>query len=188
MPNFITKLTYKIEQKAAQGGLFFHLASSYYKNVIEREVLLANIKAGDRILCIGSGICPFSAVLLHRCTGAFVTAIDNNPACIPKAQELIRRLGLCAFVEVLYAEGDSPSFPFADYSVIHLAQQVSPFEQVFANAAHTAKPGTRLLIRRPKKRLRSLYCKTFSQNQDIKNQAHTTHNSGNIGLTLLYVT
>jgi len=184
MPKFITNLTYKIEELAAQSGFVFRVASAYYKDVIDKEIMLANIKADDRILCIGGGICPFSAILLQQRTGAHVTAIDNNHACIPKAKEVIRRLGLCDFLTVLHQDGSCRDTPFEDYSVIHLALQVSPMEEVFARAVKRAKDGTRLLIRRPKKYLNNMYCPSFAQ--ALEGQAYTEHSSGNIGCTLLY--
>jgi len=185
MLDLITKITHKIEKQAANAGFVFRLASGYYKDVIEREVQLANIAENDNILCIGGGICPFSAILLHRRTGAQVTVIDNNHSCIPKAQEVVRRLGLCAHISVMHQDGTSPDVPFADFSVIHLALQLSPMEAVFAQAAQNAKVGARLLIRRPKKHLANMYCPSFTKALD--GQPYTAHNSSNIGCTLLYI-
>ncbi|MDR2167246.1 MAG: class I SAM-dependent methyltransferase [Clostridiales bacterium] len=185
MLNLITNLTHKIEDRAVRAGFAFRVASGYYRDVIEREATLASITKDDHILCIGGGICPFSAILFHQRTGARVTVIDNNAACIPKAREVIARLGLADFLTVIHQDGDCPDLQFDNFSVIHLALQVSPMERVFARAVAATAPGTRLLIRRPKKYLANIYCPSFTGALDDK--PYTTHKSRNIGCTLLYI-
>jgi len=169
---FIKRLTYKIENRAAKAGLFYRLASQYYKDVIEKEVVLAGITANDNVLCIGGGMCPFSAILIHQLTGAKVTVIDNNSMCIPKARHIIKCLGLSKYVNVICSDGRD--FDYREYSVIHLALQVSPMDKVFAQVKEKAAPGTRLLMRRPKKYFRD-------------KQPYITHKTRNIGSTMLHI-
>ncbi|MCL2840278.1 MAG: hypothetical protein FWE05_05835 [Defluviitaleaceae bacterium] len=185
MPRWITDLSYKIENKAVEAQLIYKLASRYYHDVIERESVLANITEKDHILCIGGGICPFSAILFHQMTGAKVTVIDNNEKCIPKARQIINRLGIKESVKVYHHDGKSEHIMFADYSVVHLALQVTPIEQVFYAIERQVVSGTRLLIRRPKKLLNKLYC-AFA-NGLLSHCAYTSHKSCNIGSTALYI-
>ncbi|MCL2753430.1 MAG: hypothetical protein FWE44_04690 [Defluviitaleaceae bacterium] len=184
MLDWITNFTYKIENKAAKAGFVFRIASGYYKDVIQKEITLANITKDDHILCIGGGICPFSAILFHKTTGAKVTVIDNNEACIPKAQQAIERLGFGKHITVCHQDGNCPNFDYTAFTVIHLALQISPMEQVFANAVEKAAAGTRLLVRRPKKVLENAYCPMFSET--VENSPFASHKSRNIGCTLLY--
>jgi len=81
----ITSLTQKVEWLANQSRLFYHCIALYYKNIIKREVRLANITPNDNILCIGGGPCPYTAIMLHQLTGAKVTVIDNNKHCVKSA-------------------------------------------------------------------------------------------------------
>jgi len=172
MLGLIKNLTYKIENRAANAGMFYRFASQYYRDVIEKEVVLAGINANDNVLCIGGGMCPFSAILIHQLTGARVTVIDNNSTCIPKAKQIIKRLGLSKYVGVVC--GDGRDFDYQEYSVIHLALQVSPMDKVFALVKEKAAPGTRLLMRRPKKYFKD-------------KQPYITHKTRNIGSTMLHV-
>jgi len=176
----IQGLTYKIEDCAVRSRLFYRIAGRYYKSVIEKETALANITSRDHILCIGGGICPFSAILFRQATGARVTVIDNNYACIPKARQVIRRLELQSDVTVLHQEGGCANLDYAAYSVIHLALQVSPMEQVFSKLKQQIHPGTRLLLRRPKKHLGGMSRAIPADSPFI------SHKSRNIGSTLLY--
>lgn len=176
MHDFLTALTYKIEQKATKAGLVYKLACKYYRGVVQREIALANITAKDHILCIGGGICPLTAVLFHQLTGAKVTVIDNNHACIAKATRFVGDLGLGAHVAVHCQDGSSRDMMYADFTVIHVALQVSPREQVLASVEGQMVPGTRLLVRRPKGRGQVLsYC------------PYARHKSRNIGSTALSI-
>jgi len=91
----VTSLTKKIEDWATAAGVTYRLAAEYYRDVIHNEVVLANITNDDHILCIGGGICPFSAILFHQTTGAMVTVIDNDSDCVPKARHVIEQLPMC---------------------------------------------------------------------------------------------
>jgi len=186
MLEWITRLTHKVENQAAQSESIFRIASHYYRDIIEKEAVLANIASTDNILCIGGGICPFSAILLHELTKAKVTVIDNNNICIPKAQQIIDRLDAREYVRVFWGEGGSADLPFEQYSIIHIALQVSPMESVFLRAEKQAAPGTKFLIRRPRKQLDGIYSNLPSDLLD--GCPYTAHKSArNIGSTLLYI-
>ncbi|MCL2201851.1 MAG: hypothetical protein FWB75_07775 [Oscillospiraceae bacterium] len=182
----ITKLTHRIEYWAANKSLIYHIASQYYKDVIKKEIDLANITKSDRILCIGGGFCPFSAILLHQATGAKVTVIDNDSACIPKARAVVRRLGLSEHIHLECKEGCCASLSMSEFTVVHFALQITPIEQVFAEVEKRVNPGTKLLIRRPKDQLSNMYCK-LSQTllACCRNIQHAKARS--IGSTYLYI-
>jgi len=184
MLGWIKGLTYKIENRASRAGLFYNIARRYYKDVIEKESILANITSSDHVLCIGGGMCPFSAILFHQLTGARVTVIDNNSLCIPKAQDIINRLGIDKYVQVLFQYGGSEDLDYSQYSVIHLALQVSPMEQVFSQVEKQALSGTRFLMRRPTKHFDDMYCQMSCNT--LTCGPYITHKSRNIGSTLLY--
>jgi len=182
----IMRFTQKIESAAAKIDFLYWLTSQYYKSVVGREIRLAKINSQDRILCIGGGNCPFSAILLHQKTGAKVTVIDNDFSCVRCAQNTVERLGLSENISVLYQDGNCPDFSVSEFSVVHFALQISPAQEVFDNLTRRVSPKTKLLIRRPKNALQNMYCrfaKIKSENCDcIKHTA-----ACNIGSTLLYV-
>ena len=185
MLKWITAFTQEIENCAIKAGFMYRFASRYYKNIIESEAILANVTEKDHILCVGGGVCPFSAILFHQLTGAKVTVIDNNMDCIPKAKQIISRLGLEEQIFVYCQDGRCAEIPFSEYTVVHLALQVSPMESVFAQIESRLAPGTRLMIRRPKKQLCNAYCRLFSNL--LSCCAYTTHHARNVGSTLLYI-
>lgn len=183
MARWIVRFTQKVEYWAATNPLVYWIAAQYYKDIIRKEVILAEINQDDHILCIGGGPCPFSAILLHQLTGAQVTAIDKEQKCIPPARQLLQRLKLSEAIQVMHKDGIEAEV--AGFTVIHLAAQVSPLEQIFKQIKTYALPGTKLLIRKPKEKLQSLYCKNYPQ---ITNERAVYHKkTRNIESTLLYV-
>jgi len=182
MLKWIKDFAYKVENKAAESEFIYRLTSGYYQDVIQKEIVLANITAKDHILCIGGGICPFSAILFHQLTGAKVTVIYNNENRVPKAKEVITRLGINEKVRVFHQDGKD--ITFANYTIVHLALQVSPMEQVFNAVEQQIVPGTKLLVRRPKRPLGNLYSKLASA---LSNCPYAAHKSRNIGSTVLYI-
>jgi hypothetical protein len=178
----VTKLTQKIESWASDAGLFYRLVEKYYKNMVQNETALAGIGAKDKILCIGGGCCPFSAILFHRLTGAKVTVVERCEHCIKGAQKVVNRLGLGDYITVIHHDGCPENIK--EFSVVHLALQVNPIQQVFADVESRMKPGAKLLIRQPKKGLCCLYSK-FSK-ASLAGCDYVTHKSRGVGRTLLY--
>ncbi|MCL2250138.1 MAG: hypothetical protein FWC13_12850 [Oscillospiraceae bacterium] len=185
MLQWITGITQKIEERAASNGLVYQLSALYYKRVIRREIDLAGISDRDNILFIGGGICPLSAILIHQSTGARVTVMDIDNDCVQKSREVITRLGLSSNIRILHGDGGDTSLELDGFTVIHLALQVTPVEKVFAELKRKASPGVKLLVRRPKEKLCSLYC-------DLSGKALKACNcvfhpgASNIGSTFMY--
>ena len=185
MPKRITNFTYKIENQAVESNFVFNIAKKYYDDVVDKEIVLAGITEDDHILCIGGGICPFSAILFHQKTGARVTVLDNNPICIPKAEEVLKRLEIDANVEVIHKDGGDDDICFAKYTVVHFALQVCPMNHVFSQVEKKAATGARLLVRLPKKCLEDMYSCLARPTSTLPHIAHK--NARNIGSTMLYI-
>lgn len=179
----ITSLTQKIEWLANKSKLFYTLVEFYYKNIIKNEVRLASISKDDKILCIGGGPCPYTAIMLHTYTGAHITVVDNNYHCVKKSLELIYRLGLQNYINVVLSDGKD--IDCHGFTVIHLAMQISPKEKVLKNLLDGAEYGTKILVRMPKEILSGLYCNVNCKVFSRGNVAHSFFS--NIDNTTLYV-
>lgn len=155
MSNIIPKTTKLLEHLAAKSPTIYRLISHYYKSLVREEVALANIKATDKVLCIGGGPCPISGILLHEYTKAHVTIADNDYHCVTAARDLIEKLGYTDSIKVIYSEGNNISPE--DFSVIHMAVQVSPLDQVFCHLKQTCRFGSKILVRLPRKNLIKFY-------------------------------
>lgn len=185
MLKWVTSFTQKFEDRALGSPVVYNLLEKYYKSTVENEQILGSITQADHMLCIGGGICPLSAILFSQNTGAKVTVIDNNLDCVTKAKQAVAHLGLSDQIRVLHQDGAESHMDFAQFSVVHLALQVSPLDKVFTFIDSKIAPGTRVLVRRPKQRLKGLYCQ-LSQGL-LACCPYTTHSLCNTGTTLLYV-
>lgn len=152
---WITSLTRRIEHLAVKSRLVYAAVSLYYRQMVQREAQLAKVGPHDRVLCIGGGICPYTAILLHHLTGAEVTVIDNDRGCVEKCGKFLRDVGLDG-VGVQWADGTKVNC--RDYTVIHLAMQICPREDVLRRVLSNAPEGARVLVRVPKGCLEGLYC------------------------------
>jgi hypothetical protein len=186
MPQAITKITREMERFATKANLAYHIGARYYHGIIQREVQLANITASDRVLFIGGGVCPFSAILIHQKTGAAVTVIDKDLCCAKEAQDFVEARELSCAISLLHSDADDENLNFLDYSVICFALQVTPLECVFSHIKSQVPTGTRLLVRRPRKKLKRAFCDFSNSVLGRSRQiAHSTFS--NVGTTYLYV-
>jgi precorrin-6B methylase 2 len=158
----ITKLTQKFELWATKSKLIYRFMSIYYRMMVKREVALANIGKSDNVLCIGGGVCPYTAILINKYTQSRVTVIDNDMACIERSKEFLRRLGL-KNIDIIHADGKN--ICCRDYSVIHIAMQITPKDFIIGEVLKKAPEGARVLVRQPKSALERLYCPLLGERE-----------------------
>jgi hypothetical protein len=123
------------------------LLSLYYRDRVEKELHVADVKCGDRVLCIGGGPCPFTSIHIHKLTGAHITVIDNNICAVRAGAKLIEKLGLCSAITFVHAEGTKVDV--CGYTLVHVAAQVTPRADVIRHIQRQATPHTRILVRGP---------------------------------------
>jgi release factor glutamine methyltransferase len=96
------------------------------------EAVLAEVREGDRVLDMGTG--SGANAILAASTGAYVSAVDIQPACVQTARQNAARSGLADRIDVqrsdLFADVvgrfdvivyDPPSLWFAPHNVFHAA-------------------------------------------------------------------
>lgn len=182
----ITAITQRLEymvEKLPWTYLFF---KKYYDQIIDKEIKLADIKETDRILCIGGGPCPCTAIELHKRTGARVWVVDNDREVVYNALRNIERLNLSDFVSVKYADGRDIC-PKA-FDIIHIALQVTPKGKVFENLINKARPGTKILVRIATDKYSKLYSSLDIAEAERGIYKKINHNRRNLDYTFLYVT
>jgi protein-L-isoaspartate O-methyltransferase len=184
MTKIILNATRIVELLAAKYFSIYRVISLYYKKLVKKEVDLADIKPTDRVLCIGGGPCPISGILLHEYTGARVTIIDRDEACVQASAELVRKLGYDGVIEIFH--GDAKDFSPEKYTVIHMAAQVCPLDQVFCNLKNGCRFGAKILVRLPKKKLEKFY---FIKDRSVFKSCcgRAVHRWRNVGSTALFV-
>jgi D-arabinose 1-dehydrogenase-like Zn-dependent alcohol dehydrogenase len=136
----------RVFEKVALGYPFFlERLSLYYEKRVGMELEAASISYGDRALCIGGGPCPFTAVYIHKFTGAHVTAIDNKLDAVQAGNRFINKLNLRSAITFIHAEGEKVALD--GFSLVHVALQVTPREKVIRHIQKCAAPHTQIIVR-----------------------------------------
>lgn len=133
------------EKVALDFPFFLERLSLYYEKRVSMELEAAYVRRGDRVLCIGGGPCPFTAVYIHKLTGAHVTVIDNNLAAVQTGNRFINKLNLCSAITYLHADGEKVDLD--GFSLVHVALQVTPREKVVRHIQKCAAPHAQILVR-----------------------------------------
>lgn len=176
-------ITKVIENITSRNSIMRKIMLSYYAPIVKKEVLLANVKSSDHVLCIGGGYLPCTAILFHKLSKAKVTVIDVDKDAITSAKVIINQLQLEDKVIVKHADGIDIASEHFD--VIHIAMQITPKEEVFKKIHASMSSHAKILVRTPKEHLERGY-QPFKhiceQHASVKQPSFS-----NIGITSLYV-
>jgi len=118
---------------------------SFYEDMINREIDLAKITKKDKILHVGSGCIPATAILISRKTGAKVVSIDNNLKSIKNAQILISKLKMDELIKI--KNGESTSYPLGDFNIIIISQGINPYKQTIKYLEKNMKKDSKIILR-----------------------------------------
>ncbi len=159
-----------------------NLYSRPYRRVVAKEIELARITSADRVLNIGCGAVPFTAIHVSRLTGAKVWALDRDPGSVNKARAYIKNAGLMERIEVLECDG-AEVMP-VDFDVAIVALQACPKERILRNLLEAVRPEGRLVFRQPSPRFTNHYDKLP---QHILPNAEVKHDMKTFDRSLLLV-
>ncbi|SIQ07773.1 Nicotianamine synthase protein [Alkalispirochaeta americana] len=152
----IKPLVAAFEKLCASSRTLFWCYAAPYRGVVSREISLSGIGEGDRVLAIGCGSLPFTAVLVATLAKAQVVAVDIDPVSVLKARELIQRLGLSSRIQVLAGDAASITLPQAEVALVAL--QAAPKKEILDNLARSLSDTCgRVLLRLPRPGLEGQY-------------------------------
>ncbi|MEW8974373.1 MAG: nicotianamine synthase family protein [Tissierellaceae bacterium] len=177
----IANCTKWIERKFSGFNFLIGIYEIYYRGIVKKEVGLANIRSRDRVLCIGGGSIPCTALELANQTDAKIDVIDVDSMAVKSARDIVTRLGLSNRISIKEERGED--IDISSYDVIHVALQVTPKEKVIEHIWNNSKKGNRIIVRLPKRILSSFYSNIseefISKNMDyiescsLKNMVNT---------------
>ncbi|DAC73126.1 MAG TPA: hypothetical protein DSN98_01595 [Thermoplasmata archaeon] len=134
-----------VEKIGSKLQIFSELYLDMYKEIVSEEIRMASISIHDRILIIGSGSLPSTAVLFAQKTNASVVAIDKDPEAIRASKEYIQQFSLGHHLEIECADGFS--YPFDGFDVIVVLYGVKRQSEMIAHLATHVRPNTRVIVR-----------------------------------------
>ncbi len=144
-----------MEKKIATNKALMSLYSKIYYEVVKNEIALAGITATDRVLNIGCGGTPFTALLIAKFTGARVWAIDNDQSAVDVARKCIAAQKLENLITVFKHDGRDP-LPL-DFEVAVVALQAEPKKEILDNLIAKGGGNARLIFRNPRQKVAHQY-------------------------------
>jgi hypothetical protein len=116
----------------------------------------ADLKAGDRVVFLGSGPLPLSLIALVRRCGIRGVGIEKDPVNADLSCQVLEALALGGEIEIV--SGDHFVLPLSrPCSLIMVGADAVPKEEIFARLAGTLPQGARLSYRVYEKGFRRLF-------------------------------
>lgn len=143
--------------------LYEHYIGRQY--IIEKNIFLKNIN--KKILHIGCGAYPVTAISLAKNSNAQITAIDNNPIIANIAKDVIRKKNNPYNSSINIERGDGATFPVQDFDVIIVSSCSIPKEKILRHVFEQASSNTIIIVRELDEEI-PLSNKFVQNYQDIK--------------------
>lgn len=116
-----------------------------FRRLIAREVDLLGTSPTKRLLFIGSGPVPISAILFQERIGARVDCIDADPMAVEQSRKLIARLGLSNHIHVHRTDGSAVDA--SQYDAVVIALLAKPKREILTQLAASTRPDCRIICR-----------------------------------------
>ncbi len=166
----IAPLITRLEKLTSEIPWFVQLYSRPYIKVVEREIRMADITHTDKVINIGCGAIPFTAVILASRTGARVKAVDYDPRAVQCARQCVAAMGLAEQISVYQERGETTE---ADgFTAAVVALQARPKRAIIDNLRQKGASGIKIIARCPKQSLLREY---EALPVDLPVQAETLH-------------
>ena len=130
----------------------------FYRGMVAAEHRLARLTPGSRVLVLGSGPYPMTALSLAR-RGCNVTAVDCNQQALVSAREALRRQAPrnSAAGAIALQHDNGLALSYHGYDAVVVALHVQPRKAVLQRILETADTHTRVVYRNPRGALRGAY-------------------------------
>ena len=147
-----------IENIGAVSPMFARIYSRlFYQKMVAREIALSEITPELRVLHVGCGPFPMTAMMLAR-FGARVTAADIDPDALILARNVLNRNGLSSAIRLV--SGCGSSLDFSGYQAVWISLHVQPMQQVIIRALDNTPPEAAVVFRGPAGVLKHFYDET----------------------------
>lgn len=149
----------------------------YYRYIIslKNEIKLAKIDSKDKVLFVGSGPFPITAILIHELTHSQVYCVEKNRTFAELSQKVINNFGYENSIYILNKDG--MNINYSGYSVIVIAILAKSQDKLLGLMWKQVSQGTRIIYRTVDMMRQAFYEKT---KENIFKKYHSFE-KGNIG-------
>lgn len=135
--------------KSLEQGVCRHVVDyplfSRFERLIEREVGLLDGYIPRRVLFIGSGPMPITALCLQHRLNAPVDCLERDPEAVAESSLVLDRLGYSASIQVLHGQGELVDV--SEYDVILVALLAKPKRAILESIVHSSRDDVRIICR-----------------------------------------
>ncbi len=126
----------------------------FYQKLVEKEIKIAGIQPGMRVIQVGCGPYPFSAIMLAK-QGCKVEAIDNDPQALERAGYVLEKLGLKEKVDLKLIDGHRVDY--GEFDRVFVSLHVEPKDSVLQKAIAEMGARGKVVFRNPRGFLKLFY-------------------------------
>jgi hypothetical protein len=113
--------------------------------LMKREISLVSNVRPQRILFLGSGPFPISAIHAHLQTGLPIHCVSRDPCAAPIARQALEKCKLNSSIRV-FCDGDT-DYRVSDYDVVLIELLAKPKKSILRNLRKRCRPGCQILCR-----------------------------------------
>jgi precorrin-6B methylase 2 len=150
-------------------SFFFNRFGLIYEKIIgieyEKEIKKFGLSNSKKVLHIGCGAYPITAIILAKTTSADVVSIDKNPMVVKLAQKVIKKKKLQKKVKIDIGNGEE--YSVKKYDTIIISSCSSPKNRILNNIFNNTKLNTKIIIREIQKNLDNIK-DIINSNKDVK--------------------
>lgn len=126
----------------------------FYYELMESELSLTNLESESKILHIGTGPRPMTAIFLAE-RGFYIEGLEIDDQARIKSQKLIKDKGLTSRINIFSGNGDKVDY--TKYDAIWLSLHVEPKRHILNKILNEATQGTKIVYRNPASWLTKFY-------------------------------
>lgn len=125
-------------------GLFSYVWA--YEKFLKAEGALVGLTKSSKIIVLGSGYLPGTALLLAKIFKAKCLCIDHDKQAVANSKKLIKKLSLEKLISIKY--GDATKFPLAGFDIIYVTGSCIPKKDIFEHILDEIEDA-RIIYRNP---------------------------------------
>ncbi|WP_205842081.1 hypothetical protein [Natranaerobius trueperi] len=140
-------ITSKFEKVISQSFVvvsFMIITCKLYQRVVAREISKAEISSNDRVLLIGGGALPYTAVLINKLTGAKVDVVDSDTHAYQCAKALHEKYYRDSYFPYCMCGKDCE---FERYNAILIARQIEKKDEIINRIVNKSRVNTKVIVR-----------------------------------------
>ncbi|ADQ15461.1 class I SAM-dependent methyltransferase [Halanaerobium hydrogeniformans] len=119
----------------------------FYNRLIASELELSELKKGSKILHIGSGPRPMTAVYLAR-KGYFVDGVEIDPEAIKTSKKYLKDLKVDNKINILAGNGKE-EINYLKYDAVWISLHVKSKKNILKKLIKESRSGTKIIYRNP---------------------------------------